>query len=413
MNVCILLSGSIACYKTCELISRLVKAGHAVRCIMTENSMKFVGATTLEALSGNPVITDLFAARDNMAHIEIRKWTDLFLFYPATANRINAMAVGLAPDLTGAVYLANNAEKPFWIAPAMNSSMLAHPATQDALVKLQTHGATILSSGSGRLACGDTGYGRLLEPHEAFALIQTHHRSSLAAKLLPVKHRVLITGGAMTEAIDAVRAIRNSSSGRTAAAIAAQFLDQGWQVDLLHHESAILEGSEGAECQSYTGFKSFASGLEQLLKVNSYDAIVHAAAVSDYQVEQSNPDAKLESAEVQQLTLRPTPKLLSGLKSASSPQTVVVAFKLTNGQSETEGALRAAHFLQSGYADFVVWNDQKQLSGGSLNTHPFVVFAKQPGACQAVARGDSNQALGSAVFTAVEESINKRKEIHA
>ena len=107
-NVVLMLTGSIACYKSCELISRLVKEGHSVRCVATEAALQFIGAATLEALSGNPLQVGMFDAKMNIDHVSLNKWADLFLVCPATANTINKLAAGLAEDLIGATFLANN-----------------------------------------------------------------------------------------------------------------------------------------------------------------------------------------------------------------------------------------------------------------------------------------------------------------
>ena len=171
-NIVIQLTGSIACYKACTLISTLVQNNYHVQTVVTNNALKFIGISTLEALSKRPVMSDMFASRDNIAHIELNKWANLFLLYPASANTINKMAAGIADDLVSTLFLSNNFQHPYWIAPAMNVQMLAHPATQRSLATLQEWGAKILDAESGYLACGDQGKGRLIAPETVFKLIE-------------------------------------------------------------------------------------------------------------------------------------------------------------------------------------------------------------------------------------------------
>lgn len=159
-----LLTGSIACFKACELISRLAKRGIAVQTVASAGALKFVGAATLEGLTGRPPFTDLYEAGRAMDHINLARWADAAIVCPATANSLNRLAAGLADDAAGALFLAWELDrKPWLIAPAMNATMWDHPATRASRQKLAGHGARLLPVGDGRLACGETGEGRLLE----------------------------------------------------------------------------------------------------------------------------------------------------------------------------------------------------------------------------------------------------------
>lgn len=163
-NIVIMLTGSIACYKACDLISKLIKENFKVRCVVTESALEFIGVATLEALTGHPVHKGMFEAKMNIDHISLNKWADLFLICPATANTINKLSAGIADDLIGSSFLANNFKKPFWIAPAMNEGMYEHPITQKSIKSLEELGCFFFDVGEGRLACGDIGRGKLLEP---------------------------------------------------------------------------------------------------------------------------------------------------------------------------------------------------------------------------------------------------------
>jgi phosphopantothenoylcysteine synthetase/decarboxylase len=166
------LSGSIACYKACHVISRLVQAGCEVQTAATPSALKFVGASTLEGLSGRPVFSDIHETGRMMDHIELSKWADLSVVCPASANTVNSLAHGLATDCIGNLFLAYDLKKPYILAPAMNSKMLSHPATQASLKRLTEWGVTVLDTDNGALACGETGEGRLLEPEQIFEAIR-------------------------------------------------------------------------------------------------------------------------------------------------------------------------------------------------------------------------------------------------
>jgi phosphopantothenoylcysteine synthetase/decarboxylase len=164
MNILFQLSGSIACYKACTVISKLTQDGHSVQCVASSAALKFVGPATLEGLSGRQLLTQTFEPGRWMEHIELNKWCDLSLLCPATANRINKMAAGVADDLLGNLWLTHDFSKPLFIAPAMNVKMWHHPITQASRLKLTELGAIFLEPESGPLACGDVGDGRLMEP---------------------------------------------------------------------------------------------------------------------------------------------------------------------------------------------------------------------------------------------------------
>jgi phosphopantothenoylcysteine synthetase/decarboxylase len=158
------ITGSIAAYKAAYLASALVQKDYEVQVLLTEAAEKFVGKATFEGLTGRVAISDMWERGRNMEHIDLAKWADLFLLAPATANTINRLATGMADDLIGSLFLANNFNKPYWIAPAMNTGMFQHPATQSSMKQLRDWGAFIFETDVGRLACGDTGEGKFIEP---------------------------------------------------------------------------------------------------------------------------------------------------------------------------------------------------------------------------------------------------------
>lgn len=165
------LSGSIACYKACSVISRLVQDGHEVQTACTAGALQFIGAATLEGLTGKPVFSEVFEHGRMMDHIYLSKWADLAIVCPATADLINRLAAGVANDAVGSLFLAYDLKKPYLVAPAMNQQMWQHPATKASLEKLESWGVQVLPTGDGYQACGDVGPGRLLEPDQIYAQI--------------------------------------------------------------------------------------------------------------------------------------------------------------------------------------------------------------------------------------------------
>jgi phosphopantothenoylcysteine decarboxylase/phosphopantothenate--cysteine ligase len=170
-EILLIVSGSIAAFKAAALTSQLVQSGYEVQAVLTAGGRYFVGETTFEGLTGRPVPADLFEPGRAMDHISLVEQADLVLVYPASANTITRLRAGLADDLAGCLFLANNFRKPWWIAPAMNSNMIDHPAVEDALRVLEQWGCRVLPGAEGRLACGDTGPGRVAEPEDVAAMI--------------------------------------------------------------------------------------------------------------------------------------------------------------------------------------------------------------------------------------------------
>lgn len=173
-NVLFLLSGSIACYKACAVVSRIAQAGVSVQTVATPAALRFVGTATLEGLSGRAVFTDVFEPGHALDHIKLARSADLAIVCPATANTISRLAHGLGDDPIGALFLAwEMKSKPWWIAPAMNGQMWNHPSTGESLDKLRSWGVRVLDPVDGPHACGEAGPGRLWEPETITAEILT------------------------------------------------------------------------------------------------------------------------------------------------------------------------------------------------------------------------------------------------
>jgi phosphopantothenoylcysteine decarboxylase/phosphopantothenate--cysteine ligase len=225
------LTGGIACFKAAELCRSLVKAGAKVQVVMTDAAAQFITPITLQALSGQPVYTSQWDAREgnNMAHINLSREADAILIAPASADFMAKLIHGKADELLSLMCLARPLQTvPLILAPAMNREMWAHPATQRNVVQLKSDGASVLDVGQGDQACGETGDGRMLEAHE----ILEELLSFWTPKVLQAQH-VLITAGPTYEAIDPVRGITNLSSGKMGFAIARAAQQAGAKVTLV------------------------------------------------------------------------------------------------------------------------------------------------------------------------------------
>ena len=364
-NIAFILTGSIAGYKACEVISQLVQRGHRVRLVVTEAARRFVGEATLEGLTGERVLTDLFVPGAALDHIELTRWADLVVVCPATAHTLNRFAAGLADDLPGALFLAHDRTKPWLIAPAMNPAMWRHPATVAAVARLRDWGVQFIPVGEGRTACGETGEGRLAEPDEIVKMIEA--RLSRPAGRL----RVLVTSGGTAEPIDAVRVLTNVSTGRTGAGIAAHLAAAGHEVVLLRARGTAAAEFPCREEMFFT-FAEFDAALARLLGKETFDAVIQAAAVTDFGIEAVEVDgvaptangAKLDSGTAPVLRLKKNPKLIDQLRARSrNPAIQVVAFKLTHGATEFTTAAAVADLFQRSGADLVVHNDLAARAG--------------------------------------------------
>jgi phosphopantothenoylcysteine decarboxylase/phosphopantothenate--cysteine ligase len=230
------LSGGVACYKAAELCRALVKQGAKVHVVMTEAATHFIGAVTLQALSGNPVYTDQWDARiaNNMAHIDLTRGADAVLVAPCSADFIRKLAHGACDDLLSTLCLARPHQVPLLVAPAMNVEMWQNPATARNVAQLREDGVCIFGPAAGEQACGETGLGRMLEPEELLEeLVASFQPKILAGK------RVLITAGPTFEPIDPVRGITNLSSGKMGYAVARAAREAGAEVVLVSGPTAL------------------------------------------------------------------------------------------------------------------------------------------------------------------------------
>ena len=271
-------SGGIAAYKACSVVRQLTEAGHHVRVVPTESALRFVGAATFEALSGEPVHTGVFSDVPEVPHVQIGKSADLVVVAPATADVLARAAHGRADDLLTATLLT--ARCPVLFAPAMHTEMWLHPATVDNVATLRRRGAVVLEPASGRLTGADSGAGRLPEPEEITTLagLLLDRGDALPYDLAGCK--VLVTAGGTREPIDPVRFIGNRSSGKQGYALARVAAQRGAEVTLIAAHTAGLADPAGL----HVVHVSSAQQLSDAVSKHAPDAhvLVMAAAVADF-----------------------------------------------------------------------------------------------------------------------------------
>jgi len=278
MNIVLGITGSIAAYKTPELVRRLRERGADVQIVMTASAEEFVTLTSLQAVSGRPIRSNLWdrEAEASMSHIELARWADVVLIAPATAEIMARLASGAAPDLLTTLCLAT--EAPIAIAPAMNRIMWANPAVQANRQTLADRGFTILGPDHGSQACGETGAGRMLEPDQIAEIVCGRELVAQGERALAGK-RVLITAGPTREPIDPVRYITNRSSGKMGYALAAAAAREGAEVVLVSGP-VNLEAPGGVRTIPVETAEQMFDATHD--NIGDIDIFIAAAAVSDY-----------------------------------------------------------------------------------------------------------------------------------
>jgi phosphopantothenoylcysteine decarboxylase/phosphopantothenate--cysteine ligase len=296
-------TGGIAAYKVAELARLLIRNNVEVQVAMTDSATRFVGPATFQALTGKPVVTDLWDASfpNNMAHIELTRGADAIVVAPASADFMAKLAHGLADDLLSTACLARNC--PLLVAPAMNREMWDNRATQRNVATLRGDGVTVLGPSAGDQACGETGMGRMLEPEEILdAVLAFFAPKRLAGR------KVLVTAGPTFEAIDTVRGITNLSSGKMGYAIAQAAASLGAEVTLVSGPTALAPPAHAHIVHATTA-------AEMLNAVKAHvagsDYFFSVAAVADYTPVATSSRKIKKSAEPLEIRLKPTEDILA------------------------------------------------------------------------------------------------------
>jgi len=340
-------TGGIAAYKACEVVSRLRKLHAEVDVIMTENATKLVQPLTFETLSNRPVCIDTFSRIESwdVKHISLAQKADIMVVAPATANLMAKLAHGIADDMLSTTLLATKA--PILLAPAMNTGMWIAEATQQNLQTLLKRGVKTVGPDSGFLACGDTGSGRMSEPAEIVEAIQ--------AVLCPKQDlnglKVLVTAGPTVERIDPVRYLTNDSSGKMGYAIAEAAKERGAEVTLVSGPVHI-PAPQGVHIVPVTSTMSLYNCMME--RCGQQDIIIQAAAPADYRVEHiAEQKIKKQSGEPFTLTLIENPDIAKAVGQRKLPDQVLVGFA-----AETQNLMENAQSkLNKKNLDLIVAND--------------------------------------------------------
>lgn len=358
-------TGGIAAYKATAIIRLLTEAGHSVKVIPTQNALRFIGATTLEALSHNAVDPDLYTDVDSVKHIALAQEADLVIVAPATASFLARLASGVADDLLGNTLLATTA--PVLVAPAMHTEMWFDAATQANVATLTSRNITILEPDAGRLTGEDSGVGRLPEPEviveTALALLQTQDL---------IGQHFVITAGGTQEPIDPVRFIGNHSSGKQGIAIAKAATHRGAKVTLIGANIASIS-ARNVDFVAVSDARELQRAVEANL--DKATALIMAAAVSDFRVESVSPK-KIKRAiagDKISIELVANPDILASSVTrikADRLKCLTVGFAAETAANESDLRQLAAHKLMSKGCDVLVANDVSngQVFGSDQNS---------------------------------------------
>lgn len=334
MVIVVGVTGGIAAYKTVYLVRLLVQAGHQVHVVPTDDALHFVGLTTWQAISRNPVTTSVHEDVASVRHVTLGQSADLVIIAPATANTLARMAAGIADDLLGVTLLATGA--PVLVAPAMHTEMWRHPATVHNMAVLEGRGVHRIGPADGELTGGDVGPGRMSEPEEIFAAASRilHGTPELAGV------RVAVSTGGTREPIDPVRFIGNRSSGRQGVAVALAAADRGAEVDLVavHCDDGVLTEALRHPAITLSRVSTAIELRDAMTRLaDRADVIVMAAAVADYRVATAS-DQKMSKSGTAGLSLDlvQNPDILAGLSAERRTGQVIVGFAAETADDRAE-----------------------------------------------------------------------------
>lgn len=365
-NILLGVSGGIAAYKSASLASLLVKAGANVHVLMTDHAKNFIHPITFETLTGNKCITDTFDRnfQFQVEHVSLAKSADAFIVAPATANIIAKLAHGLADDMLTTTFLACRCPK--IIAPAMNTAMYENPVTQDNLALLRGYGIEVITPANGRLACGDTGAGKLPEPD---TLLQYLFKCCAHPKDM-VGLKVLVTAGPTREAIDPVRYITNHSSGKMGYSIARACMLRGADVTLVTGKTA-LEPPMFMDIVPVTSAGEMFDAVTS--RSNTMDIIIKAAAVADFRPASISEEKVKKSDGNLSIPLERTDDILEYLGTHKQKGQFLCGFSM-----ETQNMLEnSKKKLEKKHLDMIVANNLK-VEGAGFQTDTNIVTIITP-----------------------------------
>lgn len=356
-------SGGIAVYKACTLVSQLVQEGASVKVIMTKNATEFVSPLTFQALSRNPVHVDVFDELDpeKIAHIDLADWADFFILAPATANTIAKLAHGIAEDMLLSTILATKA--PIYIAPAMNVNMYDNEAVQTNMKLLEKRGFEFIEPGAGYLACGYIGKGRLEEPKEIIQAIQNHRKEHQRLKDV----NVLISAGPTREIIDPVRFLSNRSSGKTGFAFAEEAAQLGAQVTLVTGPVQLKTCHPNIRRIDVTTADEMYEAMHTYYPTSQI--VIKTAAVSDYKPVETHTDKVKKQPGNLSIEMERTKDILASLGESKTTQ-FLVGFA-----AETQNVLEyGLDKLKRKNLDAIVINNVKKTGIGFESNNNIVTY---------------------------------------
>ena len=348
------ITGSIAAYKSCLIIRQLVRQGAEVQVVITPSGKEFITPITLSALTQKPVISDFFSQRDGTwhSHVDLGLWADAMLIAPCTAATLGKMCHGIADNMLVTTYLSMKA--PVFIAPAMDLDMYKHTSTQENIDTLKRRGNHIIEAGSGFLASGLEGKGRMEEPEAIVAFLDQYFDNNTAATQDLKGKNVLITAGPTYEKIDPVRFIGNYSSGKMGFALAEECFKRGANVTLVAGPVHIA-CSEGINRIDVESCEQMYEACQQAFPAT--DAAILCAAVADFKpLNFSDTKIKREKDNLH-IDLQPTHDIAAALGQQKTSQQRIVAFALETNNEETNASAK----LVKKNADFIVLNSTRNV----------------------------------------------------
>lgn len=350
------------------MVRLLRRAGHAVRCAATDHALQFVTRVTLETVSGAPLYNDLFAS-GGTEHISLREWADIVVVAPATANCIAKLASGIADDALSTLLVATDPHHVL-LAPAMNSGMWRHPATERNVAILRSWGVSVVGPESGALACGTDGIGRMADPAAIVSAIDGIGCGVLSS------HRWLVTAGPTYEKIDSVRFIGNYSSGKMGFALAEALAEAGADVDLVTgHTSLPTPSSPRIHRVDVESAREMLAAVEAVWG-ECHGAIL-SAAVADYRpAEQADHKIKKQGDEGLTLQLVQNPDILATLGRSKREGQTLVGFALETDNEEANAAAK----LRKKNLDFIVLNSLRDAGAGfGVDTNKVTILGAKGG----------------------------------
>ncbi len=388
MNIVVGITGGIAAYKAVGVVRALVLAGHDVHVVATDAALRFVGRPTLEAISRNPVYSDLYEGVAEVRHVAMGQRADLIVIAPATAHTLAKLATGLADDLLGNTVLASTA--PLVLAPAMHTEMWQHPATVANVALLVKRGAHIVGPASGQLTGSDSGPGRMAEPDEIVAAALRIGEDPVVGPHDLAGRRILVTAGGTREPLDPVRFIGNRSSGKQGVALAQAAAARGAEVTLIvaNIDDGVLasDGIAGVEVVHVSTTAELQEAA--LLAAGQADVVIMAAAVADYRPD-AVADAKIKKekqGDTLDLHLVKNPDILKELTAARRTGQVIIGFAAeTETDREALLALGRSKAERKG-VDYLVVNTVGW-SEGFATDHNAIIVLDAPGDIVAEAEG--------------------------